>query len=238
MGKIIFFRFKMQYLVIAVTLLSVCSMCNDKEPDTITKDQDGKGGSNTTIPNNATYNGSGTPDILATAGPSRWTGVFNKESGQRYSITGWGGKSIKVYLNYNNGKFYIEYETSVITDNSNSQVKGYFVPFVIGSSTLTIIEDYPILYNSATKTLDFSGKYNGSDVLVGVIALKGSIKANVPIEGAFTECYKNAKIVFDINSYASRMNDDIEIRSLNLSGEKENICNKIIKKIEIKNIND
>ena len=232
MEKIKFFRFKMQYLVVAVTLLSVCSMCIDKEPDTITEDQDG------TIPNNAKYNASGTPDILTTAGPSRWTGVFKKESGQRYSITGWGGKDIKVYLNYDNDEFYIEYETSVITDNSDSKVKGYFVPFVIGSSTLTIIEDYPISYNSTTKTLDFSGKYNGSDVLVGVIALKGSVKANVPIEGAFTECYKNAKIVFDVNSYASQMNDDIEIRSLKLSGEKESIGNKIIKKIEIKNIND
>ena len=36
MKEIKFFKFKMQYLVIAVALLSVCSMCNDdKEPETM-----------------------------------------------------------------------------------------------------------------------------------------------------------------------------------------------------------
>ena len=189
------------------------------------------------LPKFAAYKASGKPKMLLPPGASLWTGNFLDEGKQRYSITGWGGKDITVYLIYKNGKFYIDYETPVLIDVTDNLLKGYFVAFTVSGNTVIIIKDYPISYNSRTKTFDFSGKYNGSDVLVGVIGITGSITGIFSFVGAFTECYANVMIVLDDDSDTLQDNSTAT-RSLKLSGEKINIDIKSIKEIEIKSIND
>ena len=186
----------------------------------------------TPIPTFAIYDASGTPEMLQTPGPSRWAGIFLQESGQRYSITGWGGLAIKSFLNYSNNRFIIEYQTSVVTDASNSQIKGYFVAFIVSGGSLTVIVDYPISYNSSTRTIDFSGRESGINVWVGVIAVKGALSDNFQIEGFYTECYSNAKVVFDISSSAPQMNNNTETRSQILSSDKANIDISKIKTVK------
>ena len=192
-------------------------------------------------PEFATYRGSGTPKILQTPGPSTWTGIWLLNRGLRYSLTGWGGKSITSYMNYNSStkKFTIEHNTSVITDASNSQIKGYFVALIVENNKILVIKDYPISYNSNTKTIDFSGKVNGIDVWVGIIGVNGAMGDTFNFAGvAFAECYANAKIVFDSYSNAPQMNNNTDTRSLKISGEKIKIDTKTIKSIEVKSIHD
>ena len=186
------------------------------------------------------YNASGIPKMLQTPGPSTWSGIFSHEGGQRYSITGWGGMTITVYLNYDSStkKFTIEYQTPVLTDSSNSQIKGYFVAFTVSDYKLTIIKDYSFSFDSSTRTIDFSGKYNGIDVLVGILAVTGTIDNINNIVGAFTECYANVKIVLENNLNAPQIYNDTEKKSLKLSDEKLIINSKSIKKVEVKSIND
>ena len=193
------------------------------------------------LPTSANYRASGTPELLSTlggaSGPSTWDGKFLNVSGQRYSITGWGGKAITSFLNYDisNKKFIIDH-TTVVTSDASTQIKGYFIAFIVTNKELLIIHDYSIPYNSSTGTIDFGCKIGGSDVLIGVIGVKGSIEEKGIVEDIITECYANAKIVFDVNT--RQMENDTETRSMNFSGEKVNINSKSIKKIVIKSIND
>jgi|GEM_PF-4059048 len=192
-------------------------------------------------PDFATYRGSGTPKLLQTSGPSSWTGIWLLNSGLRYSLTGWGGKAITSFMNYNSStkKFIIEYNTSVITDGSNSQIKGYFVAFVIDNNNkLTVIKDYEVSYNHSARTVDFSGKIGGYDVCVGIIAVNGAFGDSFTLAGGFAEGYANAKIVFDNYSNAPQMDYNTGTRSLKISGEKIKIDAETIKKAEVKSIHD
>ena len=211
---------------------------NGKATATVSVSQSSGGG--LLPPSFAIYDGSGTPKMLQTPGPKTWSGIWTLVSGQRYSITGWGGRSITSYMNYNSStkSFILEYETVVTTDASNSQIKGHFVAYIVNGSTLTVIEDYPFPYNNTTKTIDFSGKVNGIDVWVGILAIKGSINGSFSVEGSFAESYANAMVVFDIYSDAPQKDNNAETRSMKFSGEKINIDFNSIKKVEVKRMKD
>ena len=191
-------------------------------------------------PEFATYTGSGSPKLLQNSGPSTWTGIWLNVSGLRYSLTGWGGRSITSFMNYNttNRNFIIEHNTSVVTDNSNSNIKGYFVAFVISGNKLTVIKDYPIPYNSSTKVIDFSGKVSGSDVCVGIIAVEGAFGDTFTLAGGFADGYANAKLVLTDYLDAPRIDNNAATRSMKFSGEKIKIDLNSIKKVEVKSIND
>ena len=144
----------------------------------------------------SSYNGSGTPRLYQrfghSPGPSTWTGIiapFTSTSRCRLSI--WGERTISSYLNYSNGKFYIS-EAYLGQDAVDNSILVYFRALIfLSNSTVFFIPDYEVQYNSSTKTFNFGAKYDGFDVIVGIIG----IDLNGDLNGIYAEGYTNAKIV-------------------------------------------
>ena len=211
---------------------------NGKATSTVSVSQAGQP-INPLPPEFAIVTGSGTPEMLQNPGPKDWAGIWSLVSGSRYSMTGWGGTSIKTYLNYNAStkNFTIDHSTVVVTDGD---IKGHFVAFAVSNNTITVIADFPFPYNNTAQTINFGGRYNGVNVWVGVIGITGSLSSSsgFTFKGVFTECYSNAKIVFDIYSDAPQTDNNPAIRSIKFSGEKMKLDLKSIKKVEVKRMKD
>jgi len=141
------------------------------------------------------YTATGDPGFLATPGPSSWSGQVSPSTGtsQFYSISGWGGKSINVSCNFNNGQITMDNSSQIATDAATGD-PGYFQAVALNMSAMTyqfVSGSYVVAYNKSTKVMDFSGTYNGVTVYVGIVAKN---KTTGSLDGAFTELYANAKL--------------------------------------------
>ena len=149
------------------------------------------------------YTATGTPGFLVTPGPTTWTGQITPSTGtsQYYTISGWGGQSLNVFCDFNNGKVVIDDTTMVAHDNTG--YSGYFMVIAIDNNAKTyylIDDDYFVAYDKTNKILDFSGKYNDLPVYVGVGALSDNTG---DLAGAFTDFYANAKLKLTATTQSS-----------------------------------
>ena len=150
------------------------------------------------------YTATGTPGFLSTPGPSSWTGQLTPSTGEDrfYTISGWGGKNINVFCDFNNGKIVIDNYTE-ISNGSVAGYSGYFQALALDKTAMTyypVKDDYIVAYDKVNKKMDFSGTYNGLPVYVGVVAQNNSTG---DIDGAFTELYANAKLTLTAIPQAS-----------------------------------
>ena len=139
-----------------------------------------------------TYTATGTPSFLSNPGAETWKGTITPQSDGEYTyytLSNWGNDSINVYLDFINGKIFIDnYSRIVHSDTYN----GYFFAVEKTSSTYKLIsDDYEVKYNKTTKILDFSGTYNGDPVVVGVVAINNSTNN---FESVFTDLYADVKL--------------------------------------------
>jgi hypothetical protein len=142
----------------------------------------------------STFTATGTPTSDNDLTPRSWTGLIVPGSTNFYGIMPWGGLEIPVYCDYVSGKILIDRLTKI------NEVDGYSIYFralAINYSTGDAwdITEYAVTYNSSTRTLDFSGTYNGLSIAVGIVAVKGS--GYVPMI-----MYTNLKLVLSSSSYA------------------------------------
>jgi len=182
----------------------------------------------------SSYTATGSARFLESPGPGSWSGTITLvNSGQTnyYRLSGWGGRSLVAYLDLINGKIILDGTTKIVDDSSDISTKGYFKAVVIdfNDSTWDEVENYQVNYNSSTRTLDFSGKHAGYDVLVGIVAIK-----NTDLIGVYTELYANAKLVLTPTSNAPQLSGDKVVKSAVLSGNTLYINGKAFKKSLLK----
>jgi hypothetical protein len=131
--------------------------------------------------------------------PNSWTEIITPSSSRTYcSITPWGNLSATVYLDYASGKFTIDNTTKIAESDGLAL---YFTGFVVSGSTMTLL-NLGTTYNSSTKTLDFSGTYNGLPVQVGIIAREGNSAMQVIT-------YRNLKIVLTSTYSTPQSNPEV-----------------------------
>ncbi len=151
-----------------------------------------------------TYQATATPRYLTTPGPKAFMGQFQKSansSGTDFSwaMTNWGGVTVDggfslilPIIELVNGNLLLD-TRSVVARSADRTVNGYFQAMTYNPTTemMTFIPKYRVTLDVATKTLDFTGTYNGLPVYVGVVARDAATGAMV---GAFTEIYEGAKV--------------------------------------------
>ncbi|MDR2680609.1 MAG: hypothetical protein LBC47_07360, partial [Tannerella sp.] len=133
--------------------------------------------------------------------PGSWTGKITPlTSGQKnyYRISQWGDLSVPVYCNYTSSKIIVDGSTKLI-DEDIEGYSIYFKAYIIAQNTWTEVSNHEAKYNTSTRTLDFSGSYNGSSVIVGIVGINSS-KQLVQLT-----TYRNAKLVLSSSSSAPRL---------------------------------
>ena len=119
---------------------------------------------------NSTYSGTGSPLFDA---PSSFTGKFvvNEEliNETYYTITNWANKTL-VFLDYKNGKFYLDGTTVLFEYDNLYWCMGVSTSDEWGNVHIQPASfEYEVKYNSSTKTFDFSGTLNNQPVVVGLV---------------------------------------------------------------------
>ncbi|MDR1524449.1 MAG: hypothetical protein LBS79_04190 [Tannerella sp.] len=179
---------------------------------------------------NFTANGS-TP--LASGSPGSWSGLITPlttSSGLNYyKISTWGNDAIPVFCDYKSGKIIIDNYTKVFTEDGKDF---YFNALAINQAaqpepTAEIAPDWEAKYNASTKTLDFSGSYNGNPVAVGLVA-KTSTGFSI-MHGYF-----NLKIVLTSTSSAPMPTEGfaLKVKASPDAGSKENFLKGTILRID------
>lgn len=153
------------------------------------------------------YSATGTPSLF-TNSSSKWSGTvtpYTTSGNKYYTISNFGNDGVTVRCNEKNGNITMDITTKVA---ENSTYNGYFRAGFIYDNVLIVISDYvhPVKYNSSTKVLDFSGTFEGYQVLVGVAAYK---KSNGELDSFFTDFYRYAKLTLS-SSYSAPLSDSEE----------------------------
>ena len=153
---------------------------------------------------NGNYTAYGTP--IFSSGPTSWSGrITNSSSRQFITITNWGNESISVWCDYKDGKIIMDGATPVAEDGD---VEGYFRACAISGEYIIYNKsttEYVVNYNSATRTLDFSGTISGLPASVGVL---GFYKSTGELAGRFTDIYENARLVLTSTSSSPQFGGD------------------------------
>jgi hypothetical protein len=143
------------------------------------------------------------------------------------SISNWGGVVDEYRCNYSNGKITIN-GSRLIAEGSGLKV--YFKAIIIDNSRKEWqeITNYEVKYNSTTRVMDFSSRYNGYDVLVGAVFLD----SNETLVGAIT--FSNAKLTMTSTSSTPAQPGDIDLKATTLPGssEKENALTETLLRIK------
>lgn len=149
------------------------------------------------------YRATGTPAILEEPGPPAWNGLLvpvtdSQDGSKYYAITYWGNKDQRVYVDYVNGELYIDNENSVYHNEAEGYA-AFFEASYISGNKIYFLDEYQPSYSKGKKTLDFSGKYDGNQVMVGVI---GYDTTTWIAGGGIGDSYENCKLVITPGSVA------------------------------------
>ena len=122
---------------------------------------------------NSNYEATGTPLNAPgfTPAPSSWSGqVIPIEADQYYTITNWANDT-HIWVDYIDGKLTLDLNNRIEEyTHSNGVIYDIYCGAVYQSGTsFNILTEYEIFYDKDSKTLDFSGTYNGNTVYVGFI---------------------------------------------------------------------
>jgi hypothetical protein len=144
------------------------------------------------------------------------------------TISNWGGYTDEHQCYYSNGKITINGSKLLLEE---SGIRVYFKAIIIDSSKKTwqdVSNYYETKYNSTTRVWDFSGKYNGFDVLVGAVFLDSSNG----LVAAVT--FSNARLTMTSTSSTPAQPGDIDRKATTLlgSGEKGNTLQETISEIK------
>jgi hypothetical protein len=167
---------------------------------------------------NGNYSVTGTPilQLSGNANATSWSGKItpNTTSGTPsfFTITNWGNMGIPIWCDYKGGKYILDTKTRVV---QNSTHEGYLcVGYTSGSTTYISNHnedtEYPVSYNSSTRTFDFSSTLNGRNAGVGIVAIN---KQTGEPEGYFTNLYTNAKLVLSSTSSAPRSGENTMVKN-------------------------
>ena len=139
--------------------------------------------------------GNGTPSFLNSPGPSTWSTALSYVQGG-YKIAYWPAANtnvIAVYVDWIDGESFIDNYTKVAqTGSTDDDYSGYFDAIYRDGQTFYAVEECLVHYDVNTKTFEFSGTYDGHELLFGVYAWHNSTGA---LGGGFTEGYPDAKLV-------------------------------------------
>ena len=162
---------------------------------------------------NSTYTASGTPlTEVEYPAPSSWSGfLFNYPENQFYEITNWANfENFPMWLDYDNGKLFLDIYTVIHETNTD---KFYFaVGYQSGSNfyTAQTTYKYEVNYNKTTRTLDFTGTFNGYPAIVVIRAVNKTTGAGT----IFTDTgLLNAKLVLTPVSSAMPSGSDAVMKS-------------------------
>lgn len=136
---------------------------------------------------------SGVPSFFTSyPAPPRWTAKLTPlPAQQQYEIQYWQpplqvqSNRIPVYLTWDDGNLYVDNETIVARDVQGIY-DGYFEAYTYDGREVVAIDGYSPFYIRSVKTIDFTGKYNDLDVIVGVLAYPTNEKYAI---SSFTEGY-------------------------------------------------
>ena len=125
-----------------------------------------------------TYKATGTPFPSTPSAPSSWNGNVNCTFAYSYcSISNWAGTIYTMFLDFVNGKLILDDYTRYLVDIGNYYV--YFGAIYQSGTSVYGVTNYPVNYNASTRTLDFTGTYNGNQVYVGLVGVHKTTGANV-----------------------------------------------------------
>jgi hypothetical protein len=137
-----------------------------------------------------TYHAGGVPSWLIESGPSSWAStVTMPEDESYYALSNFGGYDIDVWIDYTNGGLIIDNYSEVAWTQEEDYV-GYFFAAYTDGEYIYWLDRYEVSWNNSTRVLDFSGKYEGHDILVGVLAFE---VATGEAGGVFTDLYTDLK---------------------------------------------
>jgi len=146
----------------------------------------------------------GTPSFFSNPGPEDWTTTWTPvpDAGGSYYIIGkWAANNtneVKVYIDYNStynpaiGVLWIDNRTKV-AQTTDGTIEGKWEAFYMIGNNVYALSDYSPEYDIATRTLDFTGTYDGHDILLGVLGW--NVSDGSFAGGGFTEGYANARLV-------------------------------------------
>ena len=195
-------------------------------------DKTGGGGPSFNDIANSAYAATGTPmPTTGTPAPNSWTGQITPNSGnQNYRISNWARISnYYVYVKYNNGNLILD-TTTKLGELSGSGVSYdiYCRPVYQSGTSVYILTEYSVTYDKASRTLDFSGTYNGNAVSVGFV---GQNK-NTGAWSYFGDTQvRNAKLVLTSTSSASPQsagNNHLENRKRILPNNMSSSSNRMV----------
>ncbi|MDR2774543.1 MAG: hypothetical protein LBC19_07360 [Tannerella sp.] len=169
---------------------------------------------------NGNYSATGTPILELSGGSSynatSWSGtvVPNTTSGtpSYFTITNWGNRNLSFYCDYKGGKYILDTKTKIGENSTHSAYLcvGYKSGNTVYISDYNGNEEYPVSYNSSTRTFDFSSTLNGRSAGVGIVAIN---KQTGEPEGYFTNLYTNAKLVLSSTSSAPRSGENTTVKN-------------------------
>jgi hypothetical protein len=195
-------------------------------PDrTVTVTQTGTPASSGPWPRRSYYTGTGTPVLVNTTSSdynNPWSGTVTPYpltgTPSYYTFSNWAGYPDGFRCNYSGGKMIIDGSRLILED---SGIKVYFKAIIFPtSSTWVEVTNYEVIRNESTRTLDFSGTYNGHNVSVGYIFLQGTT-----LIGAIT--FSNAKLTIT-STYSTPEFSGDPVTTPNLNAISENDLKKII----------
>ena len=150
------------------------------------------------------YNATGIPYSTA---PSTWSGIVGiSEDKTYYGISNWANinSELILFLDDKNGKLFLDNYTMVAEDNT---YKYYFRAVYQSGGNWADAPELVVNYNAATKTLDFSGTYNGYQVFVGLV---GQNKSTLTWSVFSNSLVSSAKLVITPNSSSSLQNSNLQ----------------------------
>ena len=114
----------------------------------------------------STYKASGIPYPYTPPAPSSWTGklIPRNDDGLFYEITNWANFEEPLWLDYVNGTLVLDDRNKVGEDGDYDLYFG--AAYLIGSNW-QFLPDYVVSYDKTTRTVNFSGTYNGYQVYIG-----------------------------------------------------------------------
>lgn len=178
----------------------------------------------------STYTASGTP-VLYSNSATTWSGTitpYTTSSSKYYTISNFGNDGVTVRCNDKNGNISMDITTKVAENNTYN---GYFRAGIIYDNVLIVISDYvhPVSYSSSTRILNFSGTFEGYQVLVGVAAYK---KSNGELDGFFTDFYRYLRLTLSSNTYAQQF-DQKEVIGSSIAIRSSEAKNYTIKEMSL-----
>jgi len=161
----------------------------------------------------STYTANGIPYPYIDPAPGSWTGTVTPSGNNRYKISNWAniGNDIPMFLNYVDDKFVLDGSTKV---DENASYNIYYGAGYDSGTDYFRVNNYVVNYNPATRTLDFSGTYNGYQIYVGLWA---QVKSTGAWAFVINTQVRNVKLVLTPLSPSSLKNSNMQPVNISLA---------------------